>query len=253
MVALCGVPGSGKTISSTLLAKNLQNQHGIDTMVMSHDGYDHYPLEYPKTLPNAKDAIYRRGAPDTFDAPALWRDLRRIMGCKNEDKDSMISAPTNANNDDDLILTLPGFDHAKGDPEPNVHTFDRARHQVVICEGLYLLHDKDGWQDVASIFDLTVFIDANVNDCIDRLKIRNQCIPGYTPQEICLRCETVDRANAMIVVQSKRRAHVTVPSVTTTTTTTTTPAAASVLCQEKSRETRESDDSPTERSNSFDT
>jgi hypothetical protein len=93
-----------------------------------------------------------------------------------------------------------------------------------------LLHDKDGWQDVASIFDLTIFIDANVNDCIDRLKIRNQCIPGYTPPEICLRCETVNRANAMIVVQSKRRAHVTVQSVTTTTTTT--PAAATVPREE---------------------
>ena len=31
---------------------------------------------------------------------------------------------------------IPGFDHAKGDPEPDAHAFDRNQHQVVIGEGL---------------------------------------------------------------------------------------------------------------------
>jgi pantothenate kinase len=181
MVALCGVPGSGKTVSSTLLANILQNQHGIDTMNMSHDGY-HYPLEHLKTAfpDNVEDAIYRRGAPDTFDAAALLRDLRRIKGCSGGDEEEETHAAA-------ALITVPGFDHAKGDPEPDVHTFDRSRHAVVICEGLYLLHDGDGWEEIASMFDLTIFIDANVDACVERLKIRNQCIPGYTPQEICLR------------------------------------------------------------------
>jgi hypothetical protein len=66
------------------------------------------------------------------------------------------------------------------------------------------------------MFDLTIFMNSNVNDCIERLKIRNQCIPGYTPQEICERCERVDRANAMIVSKSKSRAHFIVESITET-------------------------------------
>jgi len=51
-----------------------------------------------------------------------------------------------------------------------------------------------------------------VDVCIERVKIRNQCIPGYTPEEIEVRCEKVDRVNAMTVMRSKDRAHVVVDS-----------------------------------------
>lgn len=197
MVAVCGVPGSGKTISVLLLATLLEERYGIATMACPMDGY-HYPLEYLKTFPDAEDAIYRRGAPDTFDPQALLRDLDRIRNNKEEE-----------------FITVPGFDHAKGDPEPDKHAFDRQKHQVVLCEGLYLLHDQDGWEEVASVFDLTIFMDSDVDNCIERVKIRNRCIPGYTPDEIEIRCEEVDRVNAMTVLQSKGRADVTVESCVT--------------------------------------
>lgn len=50
--------------------------------------------------------------------------------------------------------------------------------------------------------DLTAFIDADIDLYIDRRKIRNQCIPGYTKEEIELRCDMVDRANALIKVDN---------------------------------------------------
>lgn len=194
MVALVGTPGSGKGVSAFLLA-NALDEAGINCMVMPHDGY-HYPLEHLKIFPDAEDAIYRRGAPDTFDPQALLRDLSRIR-----------------DGDEELIM-LPAFDHAKGDPEPDRHIFDRNQHKVVLCEGLYLLHDQDGWEDVASVFDLTLFMNSDVDACIERVKVRNQVIPGYTPEEIAIRCEKVDRANAMTVMRSKTRADVVVESVT---------------------------------------
>lgn len=167
VVGLVGIPGSGKTISSFLLA-NILESHGIDVMVMPHDGY-HYPLEYLKSFPDAEDAIYRRGAPDTFDPLALIRDLRRIRG--DDDGTSVYSC---SNEEESNVITLPGFDHAFGDPEPDVHTFDRLKHKVVLCEGLYLFHDADGWEGVASLFDLKIYMDSDIDNCIERLKIRNQ-------------------------------------------------------------------------------
>jgi len=210
MVALVGVPGSGKTISSFLLATILEN-NGIGTMVMPHDGY-HYPIDVLENFPDAADAIYRRGAPDTFDPQALLRDLRRIDG--SCDTVSVYSNNGDGGGGDHLPnhISLPGFDHSRGDPEPGAHTFDRTRHKVVICEGVYLLHDGDGWEEVASVFDLTIFMESDIDICIDRLKIRNQCIPGYTPEEIAIRCEQVDRVNAMTVVKSKHRADIVVKS-----------------------------------------
>jgi pantothenate kinase len=131
MVAIVGIPGGGKSVSSLLLANHLEAQ-GVATMVMPHDGY-HYPLEMLKMWPNAEDAIYRRGAPDTFDPQALQRDLERIR---------------NFTTDESLIL-VPGFDHGRGDPEPDQHAFDRNRHKVVLCEGLVSKILKQELRDLA--------------------------------------------------------------------------------------------------------
>jgi pantothenate kinase len=160
---------------------------------MPHDGY-HYSLSQLRMFPEPDDSIYRRGAPDTFDAAALRRDLDRIR------------------NSESPIVSLPGFDHSKGDPEPDRHVFDRYLHDIVICEGLYLLHDSDGWEGISDYLDFTIFLQSDVDACIARLKVRNRCIPGYTPTEIAERCERVDRANAEMVVRGKHRAQHIVPN-----------------------------------------
>lgn len=194
MVALSGPPGSGTKISSFTLQSILENQYGLATMVAPHDGY-HYPLEYLKThFTDSEDAIYRRGAPDTFDPAGLYRDLQRIR-----------------NNDDNV--TMPGFDHAKGDPEPDAHMFDREQHAVVICEGLYLLHDTDGWEGIADLFDLKIYMEQDLEICLERVKIRNRIIPGYTPEEIDQRTDIVDRQNALLVMASKDRADLVVKAI----------------------------------------
>jgi Phosphoribulokinase / Uridine kinase family len=174
-------------------------------MVMPMDGF-HLPLSKLKEFPNAEDAIYRRGAPDTFDTTALKHALARIASGAEP------------------RVAIPGFDHAVGDPTPDQHTFQRDEHRIVLCEGLYLLHDDDGWEDIKSFFDWTIYIDADVDLCVDRVKERNKCIPvsstsaiwhsyigirsggsnmfvasflqGYTPEEIEIRCDRVDRVNA---------------------------------------------------------
>ena len=196
MVGVVGIPGSGKSTSCEVLASFLEDGDAYDDIassgagerqdgkqnspiIMPMDGY-HYSLEELAKFDNAEDAIYRRGAPDTFDSEALCRDLERIA-FGNEPQ-----------------VAIPGFDHAMGDPVDGQHLFDRSQHNIVICEGLYLLHDDDGWEYVQKYFDWTIAIDADVDMCIDRLKERNKCIPGYTPEEIELRCDEVDRANALL-------------------------------------------------------
>lgn len=160
---------------------------------MPFDGY-HYSLATLKSLPKSEELIYRRGAPDTFDRQGLLKDLERIRF------------------GDESHIPLPGFDHAIGDPEVGAHVFDREQHKVVICEGLYLLHNKEGWEDVKNCFDLTIFVDAPIDVCMERLKFRNKILPGYTPEEIDIRVDAVDRINALCVDQSKYRADLIVKS-----------------------------------------
>eukprot|EP00980_Cylindrotheca_fusiformis_P003361 scaffold747_cov120-Cylindrotheca_fusiformis.AAC.17 len=179
MVGVVGIPGSGKSTSSEILSSILSN-----SIVMPMDGY-HLPMAELEKLPNATDAIYRRGAPDTFDPKRLEKDLQRIIH-GNEPE-----------------VSIPGFDHAKGDPVPDQHRFVRDEHSIVICEGIYILHQGDGWENIKNYFDYVIYITIDVDTCIARLKARNKCIPGYTAEEIEIRCEVVDRANAEIVAKSR--------------------------------------------------
>ena len=190
LVGVVGIPGSGKSTSCEILASYLGDDR---TIVMPMDGY-HLSLDQLAELPDPADVIYRRGAPDTFDPRSLIRDLERIKASK------------------EAVVKIPGFDHSVGDPQPDQHTFVRDDHDIVIVEGIYLMHGADGWERVRDLLDFCIYIEADVDICIDRLKIRNQCIPGYTADEIEVRCEAVDRANAMTVLKSSRLASLTVPS-----------------------------------------
>lgn len=188
LLAVAGIPGSGKTTSSFILSSVLSNQYGVHNVVLPMDGY-HYPLSYLKSMENSEDMVYRRGAPDTFDAAAFQHDLKRIR-----------------DGDGESIIFLPGFDHAVGDPEKDQYKFERSRHDVVVCEGLYLFHDEGDWEQTNNLFDCKIFIDADIDRCIDELKERNKCIPGYTLEELEKRCDEVDRQNALTVMRSRSSA-----------------------------------------------
>ena len=131
LVGVVGMPGSGKTTSSSILASVLEENYNISSIVLPMDGY-HFPISYLKTMEDPEDVIYRRGAPDTFDANSLREHLFKIR------------------NGSDNVVSIPGFDHEVGDPNPNEHLFKRESHQVVIVEGLYLLHEdnKFGWNGI---------------------------------------------------------------------------------------------------------
>lgn len=192
MVAICGIPGSGKSTSSEMLQAQLND---VGCALLPADGY-HYYRDYLMSQPNSADLIWKRGAPNTFDAVSLVHDL------------------TNIRNGTQDYVWIPGFDHANGDPTPAAHCFRRQQHKVVLCEGLYLLHDGDGFEHVRDLFDLTIYVEANLDLCMQRLKIRNRCIPGYTPAEINHRVDSVDRSNALTVERSAIRADLAVPSAT---------------------------------------
>ncbi|CAJ1361496.1 unnamed protein product [Effrenium voratum] len=182
MVAIAGVPGSGKSRAAQILERLL----GADCLHVPMDGF-HLPLAQLQARPDAEAAVYRRGAVDTFDPKALEAKLLEVREGNPE-------------------VLLPQFDHAHGDPVPDALRFRADRHRIVLVEGLYLLHDKDGWEDIADVFDFRIFLDANLEECIARVKERNKVIPGYTVEEIEQRCEVVDRANAQVVQASARRA-----------------------------------------------
>ena len=182
MVAIAGMPGSGKSTSAETLAIEIRKilKPPFDVVVLPMDGYHMYLKELDQKQ------TYERGAPHTFDNNKLTNDMVRIKLTAEEE------------------VAIPGFDHVKGDPVEGEHTFVRSKHRVVLLEGLYLLVEE--FVQDPSVFDLKVYIDADLDKCIEALKVRNLCIPGYTKEEIEKRCDAVDRQNATHVLASKGRA-----------------------------------------------
>jgi len=186
--------GSGKSTGAEILTDCLRS---LGAFHMPFDGY-HIPLNKLASLPDGPSKVYRRGAPDTFHSQDLLQDLNRIRHGPKQ------------------FVPLPDFDHGKGDPETGARLFNRQVNQVVICEGLYLLHDTDGWEKLKDCFDLCIYVDADADGCMARLKARNKTIPGYSPEEIARRVDVVDRSNAEIVERSKYRADLIVKSAIST-------------------------------------
>jgi len=189
MVAIAGVPGAGKSHAAGILERAL----GPSCFVVSMDGF-HLPLASLRERPDAEDAVYRRGAPDTFDAGSLRDKLQEISG-----RSSGCSPDE---------VPMPGFDHSVGDPVEGATKFIRSVHHIVIVEGLYLLHDGDGWEGIADLFDFRIYLDTDLDVAMEVLKDRNKVIPGYTAEQIAARCERVDRENAFLVKTTMCRADI---------------------------------------------
>jgi type I pantothenate kinase len=137
IVAISGPVGVGKTTYAHLLCEEL-SQRGTATKasVVSTDGF---------LLPNAvletAGMAEHKGAPDTFDNDALAWFLETIRV-------------------DEAIIGLPRYSHESFDVEPSNDIFTVT--PVVIIEGVNALQPV-----IADAVDLTVYIDADLNDILD--------------------------------------------------------------------------------------
>jgi pantothenate kinase len=181
MIALAGVPGSGKTTLASHLAEAVNARTTPNTVVaLGMDGF-HFTKAALRQFPNAAEAFARRGAPWTFDAFALQQRLQLLR--------------TSAGRVD---IPWPGFEHAVGDPVEGASTV-LASTRLVIVEGLYLLHRADGWEPISQIFDERWYLDTPLETALERLALRHMEVWGITRDVAEHRIATSDRLNAELV------------------------------------------------------
>jgi UPF0176 protein len=193
LIALAGLPGSGKTMVANKLAQEVNVKMGAEVaLALGMDGF-HLTRAQLAAFPDPAAALTRRGAPWTFDPAALARRLKQLKQAGQPG-------------------SWPGFEHGAGDPVEDA-TRVSSTVQIIIVEGLYLLHEdddkQDGWNrgpDWQGLFDERWYLDVPMHLAMERLVRRHMAANGNTREEAERRLAVNDRLNAAIVRASRQRA-----------------------------------------------
>jgi pantothenate kinase len=104
----------------TALLHELEARHPSQVAFVPMDGF-HYTRAQLDAFPDPKDAHYRRGAVDTFDADAWAELVHRLRDMRREE-----------------TIDVPGFDHAVKDPEEGKIQIPGSS-RIILFEGNYLM------------------------------------------------------------------------------------------------------------------
>jgi pantothenate kinase len=178
LLGIAGAPGAGKSTFAAGEARRIAAE-GTPAVVLPMDGF-HLPQADLVRL-GRRD---RMGAPDTFDVDAFVATLERL---RNPEP-----------------VTAPGFDRTIEEPVPDAIEIG-ADIRLVIVEGNYLLHDRDGWERVRPLLDRVIFLAPDDSVRRERLIARHVAF-GKTPAEAEEWVARSDDANAALVSATAHRA-----------------------------------------------
>lgn len=163
MIAVSGIPGSGKTGLASTMAKRINKLYSpehpeappIATSVPM-DGY-HLTRAELAQMPDPEHAAARRGAAFTFDGEKFLRLVRAL-------RDPLTTQSPS--------LYAPSFDHAIKDPVENDIAIP-ASCRAIFFEGNYLSLNKAPWNQAAELMDELWFVDVDFETARKRLLQRH--------------------------------------------------------------------------------
>jgi pantothenate kinase len=187
MIAISGIPGSGKSTFSEdfcdFLKKSNDNNNNINInpfnpIVIPFDGFHIY-----KRNLNEEQVKYR-GRIDTFNLKAF------------EEKLSLLKYSESSSN---MEFYFPSFDHKIKDPiEDDIKI--TPNNNLIIFEGLYLLINNLSYE---KYFDFCIFLESDINNSMERVAKRNfEAGISDTLEESRKRADFSDKINAQYVVDN---------------------------------------------------
>ncbi len=179
LIGITGAPGVGKSTFAEQFAADLR-RGGVPTAVVGMDGFHLSQAELVRR--GSRD---RMGAPDTFDLPGFLSALRVLRDAR-------------------LPAVLPVFDRGVEEARPRALRVGPEIRTVVV-EGNYLLHDRDGWEEVLPLLDSVLFLEAPPRSRIERL-VRRHVEFGKTPDEARAWALGPDERNAELIAAGRERA-----------------------------------------------
>lgn len=145
IIGIVGKPGAGKSTLSKYLIENLPKE---TVALVPMDGFHLSNKELEKI--GLRD---RKGAPETFDSFGYAALLQRITTSQND-------------------VYFPIF-HREMEESIAAEGVVTANTKVVLTEGNYLLHNKEGWENVSSILTESWYVEVKDELRLERLVDRH--------------------------------------------------------------------------------
>ena len=173
MIAVSGIPGSGKTAIASIMAKRINDIHASENRgsapiatALPMDGY-HLTRAQLAAMPDPALAIARRGAAFTFDGQKFLQLVQALR----------LPLTSEAQ-----VVYAPSFDHAAKDPvDDDIAIPPTCR--VIFFEGNYLSLNKEPWNEAARLMDELWFVDVDFEVARKRL-IRRHVLAGIAKDEL---------------------------------------------------------------------
>ena len=187
VLGVTGPPGAGKSRFANALAKAVAEQRGpgfaavapLDGFHLSNEALDRLDLRSVK------------GAPETFDADAFVRSVRRLR-----------TEPA-------ATVLWPDFDRAAEETVPDAISIGHDA-RLVITEGNYLLLTHPPWHGLRGVLDEVWYLDAP-REVLRRRLIDRQLLGGRSEAEAVRHVDQSDLRNADLVAETRDLADRTFP------------------------------------------
>ncbi|KAF1835118.1 P-loop containing nucleoside triphosphate hydrolase protein [Decorospora gaudefroyi] len=201
LVAVSGIPGSGKTTLAAIVSNRLNEKHAQQSPGTANsnpvsafipmDGF-HLSRTQLDAMPDPDSAHARRGAAFTFDGESFLSLVKQL-------RDPI--CPESA------TLYAPSFDHAIKDPVKNDIAISPSV-RIVIFEGNYCSLNKEPWNRAAKLMDELWFVDVDFEVARKRLVHRHvKAGIAKDEQEAGKRADENDLVNGKEIVDSRLDVH----------------------------------------------
>ena len=191
IVGLLGPTGSGKSVIAALF-KEMVHQLSLPFRFETF-GIDafHYPNEYLLTH-TAGDKMLKdlKGRFDTYDVSKLLKTLESFQIGQS--------------------VVLPAYSRKTHDPIENAAVITEE-NALLLIEGLWLLYDKNGWEQIGNHLDFSIFINVD-KDAVRESVIKRHTEGGRSRENASAYYDSVDSRNFDLVMTTRNRANEVIPS-----------------------------------------